>query len=65
MTQLVSPGSSFSPTWGDNFSDNPGNKLFALYQGTTLVVPLSDQNGPALAPATVESARNSVEKRRG
>jgi hypothetical protein len=35
MKQLVSPGSSFGPTWGDNFSDSSDNKLFALYQGTT------------------------------
>jgi hypothetical protein len=50
MKQLVSPGSSFGPTWGDNFSDSSGNKLFALYQGTTLVVPPPAKMVRALAP---------------
>jgi hypothetical protein len=34
-------------------------KLFALYQGTTSVVPIPAKMVRALAPATVKSARNS------
>ena len=30
------------------------NKLFALYQGTTLVVPLPGQNGPGFSPCRRE-----------
>jgi hypothetical protein len=39
-------------------SDRLENELFALYQGTTSVVPPAVKTLKALAPATVKSARN-------
>jgi hypothetical protein len=46
------------------FSGKLGKKLFALYQGTTLVVPHLAKMDRALAPAIVKSGRNSREKKR-
>jgi hypothetical protein len=51
---------------GATFQSELGDKLFALYQGTTSVVPLPAKIFRALAPATLQSARNfQCKKRRG
>jgi hypothetical protein len=49
---------------GATFQSELGDKLFALYQGTTSVVPPPAKMVRALAPAPVKSAGNSKGKTR-